>query len=197
VRNRRNADRRLYARAASAGGVLALGLALGLWTKATRRPVDCVAILAAVAASLIIIVNAVFLQSGSHPAPFFANPQPRSATGESRSRVAESTPPTHSADATRAPQPPPYPPPLAGEGREGVRRNDPIAELIGPSSRIMAVQRALSDYGYGQIKQSGILDAATSAVIEKFEREHKLPVTGQVSDRLVSDLAAMIGHSLQ
>jgi hypothetical protein len=193
VRKRRYDDSRLAARAARAAG----SLGLRIWAKAACRPVDSFAILGAVAASLIIVVNAVFLQSGSHPAPFFANPQPRSATGESRSRVAESTPPTHSADATRAPQPPPYPPPLAGEGREGVRRNDPIAELIGPSSRIMAVQRALSDYGYGQIKQSGILDAATSAVIEKFEREHKLPVTGQVSDRLVSDLAAMIGHSLQ
>ncbi len=58
------------------------------------------------------------------------------------------------------------------------RRNDPIADLIGPSPRITAVQRALSDYGYGQIKPSGILDNATIAAIEKFEREHKLPVTG-------------------
>ena len=42
----------------------------------------------------------------------------------------------------------------------------------------------LSEFGYGQIKPSGILDEATSAAIEKFEREHKLPVTGRLSDRL-------------
>lgn len=178
MRKRRNDDPRLAARAARAAG----SLGLRIWAKAARRPVDSFAILGTVAASLVIIVNAVFLQSGSHPAPFFANPPPpAAATGESRPKFAEPTLPAHSAAATRAPQ----------------RRNDPIAELIGPSSRIMAVQRALSDYGYGQIKPSGILDAATSAAIEKFEREHKLRVTGRLSDRLVSDLAAMIGRPLE
>jgi len=193
VRKRRNDDSRLVARAARAAG----SLGLRIWAKAARRPVDSFAILGAAAASLVIIVNAVFLQSGSHPAPFFANPLPPPATAESRPKVAGPTPPVHSADATRAPQPPPYPPPLAGEGREGVRRTDSIAELIGPSSRIMAVQRALSDYGYGQMRPSGILDEATSAAIEKFEREHKLPVTGRISDRLVSGLTAMVGHPLE
>jgi len=38
-----------------------------IWSKAARRPVDTFAILAACAASVVIIVNAVFLQSGSHP----------------------------------------------------------------------------------------------------------------------------------
>ncbi len=88
-------------------------------------------------------------------------------------------------------RPPIAPQPVA------VRRNDPIADLIGPSPRIAAVQRALSEYGYGQIKPTGVLDDATSAAIEKFEREHKLPVTGRVSDRLVSELAAMVGHPLE
>jgi len=77
------------------------------------------------------------------------------------------------------------------------RRNDPIADLIGPSPRIQVVQRVLSDYGYGQIKPSGMLDDATSEAIEKFEREHKLPVTGRVSDRLVAELTAMVGHPIQ
>ena len=77
------------------------------------------------------------------------------------------------------------------------RRNDPIADLIGPSPHIAAVQRALSEYGYGQLKLSGVLDDATSTAIEKFEREHKLPVTGRVSDRLVSDLGAMVGRPLE
>jgi Putative peptidoglycan binding domain len=205
VRKRRNDDPRLVARAARAAG----SLGFWIWAKAARRPVDSFAILGTIAASLVIIVNAVFLQSGSHPAPFFANPPPPPATGERRPKVAEPMPPAHSAAAMRAP-PLPFFPPLAGEGksksppplaredREGARRrNDAIAELIGSSSRIMAVQRALSDYGYGQIKPSGIVDEATRAAIEKFEREHKLRVTGRLSDRLVSDLAAMIGHPLE
>lgn len=61
----------------------------------------------------------------------------------------------------------------------------------------MAVQRALTDYGYGQIDPTGILDAPTTAAIEKFERAHNMPVTGRVSDRLVNELAAMIGHPLE
>ena len=79
-----------------------------------------------------------------------------------------------------------------------VRRNDPIADLIGPSPRIAAVQRALSDYGYGQIKPSGILDDATSAAIEKFERERKMPVTGRgLRSPGAANLSAMVGHPLQ
>jgi Putative peptidoglycan binding domain len=181
VRNRRSAHRPFYARAAGAGG----SLAFGLWSKATRRPVDSFAVLGAVAASLIIIVNAVFLQSGSHPAPFFANPKPPQVAGNIPAKAAEPSVLARPAAATIVPQP------------VAVRRNDPIADLIGPSARIAAVQRALSEYGYGQIKPSGVLDDATNNAIEKFEREHKLPITGRVSDRLVGELAAMIGHPLE
>ncbi len=74
---------------------------------------------------------------------------------------------------------------------------DPIARLIAPSKRVTAVQRALADFGYGQIKPSGQFDPATKAAIEKFERERKLPIDGQISDRLVRDLAAMTGRPLE
>ncbi len=76
-------------------------------------------------------------------------------------------------------------------------RRDPIAELIAPSPRVLAVQRALADFGYGQIKPTGNFDAATRVAIEKFERDRKLPVTGQISDRFVRDLSAMTGRPLE
>ena len=155
-----------------------------MWSKATRRPVDSFAVLGAIAASLVIIVNAVFLQSGSHPAPFFANPKPSQVVGNDPPKHPEPTIAAPPATASVASQP------------VAARRDDPIADLIGPSPRIAAVQRALSGYGYGQIKPSGILDEPTSAAIERFEREHKLPVTGRVSDRLVGELAAMVGQPL-
>ncbi|MCC8942123.1 peptidoglycan-binding protein, partial [Bradyrhizobium sp. Arg68] len=63
--------------------------------------------------------------------------------------------------------------------------------------RIAAVQRALTQYGYGQLKPSGTIGADTQTAIAKFERARKLPVTGQMSDRLVHELAAMIGHSIE
>jgi peptidoglycan hydrolase-like protein with peptidoglycan-binding domain len=74
---------------------------------------------------------------------------------------------------------------------------DAIAKLIAPSKRVTAVQRALADFGYGQIKPTGIADPETRAAVEKFERDHRLPVTGQISDRLVRDLAAMTGRPLE
>jgi peptidoglycan hydrolase-like protein with peptidoglycan-binding domain len=76
-------------------------------------------------------------------------------------------------------------------------RNDPIAELISPTKRVLAVQRALADFGYGQIKPSGNFDADTRAAIEKFERDRRLPVTGEISDRFVRELAAMTGRPLE
>ena len=76
-------------------------------------------------------------------------------------------------------------------------RNDPIAELIAPSKRVLAIQRALADFGYGQIKPTGVYDPDTRAAIEKFERDHRLPVTGQISDRFVRELAAMTGRPLE
>jgi peptidoglycan hydrolase-like protein with peptidoglycan-binding domain len=77
------------------------------------------------------------------------------------------------------------------------RQNDPIAALLAPSKRVLAVQRALADYGYGQMVPTGLFDPATKAAIERFERERKLPVTGQVSDRLVRELAATTGRPLE
>ena len=60
----------------------------------------------------------------------------------------------------------------------------------------MSIQRALADFGYGQIKVTGVVNPETEAAIEKFERERKLPVTGQISDRLARELAAMTGRPL-
>src|SRR5499427_2224999 len=76
-------------------------------------------------------------------------------------------------------------------------RSDSVIERPAASKRVIALQRALAEYGYGQIKPSGIVDADTQAAIEKFERERKLPITGQASDRVVRELAAMTGRPLE
>ncbi|WP_027583552.1 peptidoglycan-binding domain-containing protein [Bradyrhizobium sp. Ai1a-2] len=65
------------------------------------------------------------------------------------------------------------------------------------SKRIAAVQRALTEYGYGQLKPTGTIGSETQAAIAKFERDRKLPVTGQMSDRVVRELSAMIGRSIE
>jgi hypothetical protein len=196
VRKRRNDNRGLAARAAG----IAASLAWLIWAKAARRPVDSFALLAAAAGSLIIIVNAVFLQSRSLPAPFFVNSlSAQAASHAPPPRLESSLLSRPSPSPSRAPSPSSATTIGAVDTADAVsdRRNDPIAELIGRTSRIMAVQRALTDYGYGQIKPTGVIDRPTSAAIERFEREHNMPVTGKVSDRLVNELAVLIGHPLQ
>ena len=76
-------------------------------------------------------------------------------------------------------------------------QSDPIAHLLAPSKKVRAIQRALSDFGYGQIKPTGIYDADTRAAIEKFERDRKMPVTGRISDALMRELATMTGMPLE
>jgi hypothetical protein len=179
-------------RAAGAGGALLFGM----WDRAAQRPMDFAAILAAAVMSTIVVVNAVFLQTGSRSAPYFTPPvsaagSPATSPGPSQI-TGTAAPKPEQIVATR--------PVANGIAAQPVsaRRDDPIADLIAPqpSPRIMAVQRALSEYGYGQIKPSGVVDGPTSSAIQKFEHEHKMLVTGRVSDRLVSELTSLVGHPL-
>ena len=73
----------------------------------------------------------------------------------------------------------------------------PAPILSTAARRVAAVQRALTEYGYGQLKPTGTIGPDTQAAIQKFERERRLPVTGQMSDRLVRELAAVIGHPIE
>ena len=82
---------------------------------------------------------------------------------------------------------PPAPIPTASHGD---------AVQITGSRRVAAVQRVLTEYGYGQLKATGTIGSDTQGAIQKFEREHKMPPTGQVSDRLVRELIAMVGHPI-
>ena len=88
-------------------------------------------------------------------------------------------------------------PSSAAAARPMPGRAEAAVERPAPSKRIIALQRALAEYGYGQIRPSGIIDAETQTAIEKFERERRLPITGQASDRVVRELAAMTGRPLE
>lgn len=154
-----------------------------------RNPRESVAIAVAAGATVWILVNALFMQAGPHPAPLFST----------RQGAAILPPPPAASAATPAGAmrlPPPLPAALTqANGAAAPSRNDPIAALIAPSRQLMAVQRALSDFGYGQIQPDGLFGPETKDAIVRFERQHKLPVTGQVSDRLLKALATMTGVS--
>jgi hypothetical protein len=186
-----------------------------------HSPKDLIAGAIAFAAVSAIVANATFMQAGHHPSPMFgttapvaaANPLPRprpvEATlkpadvklaemrpAEARPTEAKPAPPVSViAKTTAAPVAhataarPPAPIPVSS-------RSDPVGDLIIASRRVAAVQRALTDYGYGQLKPTGTVGSDTLAAIQKFERDRKLPITGQMSDRLVRELNAATGRSI-
>ncbi|HWM80529.1 MAG TPA: peptidoglycan-binding domain-containing protein [Pseudolabrys sp.] len=265
-----------------------------------QYPRQTVATFMAVSAAIIIIVNALFLQPGQHPAPIFAlerQPAPVAALDPAppRPRVVEAAPPAispaPSVPAASVPAPVAKPAPVAApsprnrgdiitdiqrelarkgfydaavDGIWGSRtdmairdfaqaaglrfapeasedvlnliaaspvtksasprattgarettggaRHDPIAEMLTPpreipmpaaatpaqpnTRRILAVQRALSEFGYGQIRLTGTMGPETQAGIERFERSRRIPVTGQLSDRLLRELAVVTGQTI-
>jgi hypothetical protein len=96
------------------------------------------------------------------------------------------------APASNAPRPPVAIPVAAAPAK-----GEAVANANMSSQRVAAVQRALTDYGYGQLKATGSVGADTQAAIQKFERERKLPLTGQVSERLVRELGLATGRSFE
>jgi hypothetical protein len=178
-------------------------------------PKDVLAGALALVAVVAIITNALFMQAGRHPAPMFgtittlpavasvaAGPLPRPRPVEADTLLSEAKPAdpkaadplTNLVKTTSTVQAPtaniPRPPMTVPVSS----RVDSVAVLGTASHRVAAVQRALTEYGYGQLKPTGVAGSDTQAAIQKFEKARKLPVTGQVSDRLVRELASIIGH---
>jgi hypothetical protein len=203
-----------------------------------HSPKDMVAGALAFTAVSAIIANALFLQSGPHPAPMFgsvvtlpatavapASPLPRPRPVEADAAIPEPKPVESKAAEPRTPDPRAAEPRAADPKAADLKTTDPMTNLVKATSaapvvpsaiprppasipagsdivaatgshRVAAVQRALTEYGYGQLKPTGTVGTDTQAAIQKFERARKLPVTGQVSERLVRELTAVIGHPI-
>jgi peptidoglycan hydrolase-like protein with peptidoglycan-binding domain len=216
---------------------------------ARQRPKDALVAAVAVAATLTVLINALFMQTGPHPAPIFANRPPAHAVpvpaeslllprgkpvepatvSRPRSEVIVQIqrelarrgfydgapdgiygPATDSAirDFEEAAGLRPSAEPndvllatlsrsqIKAQPRPAAQRPDPIAELLAPSRRVIAVQRALTDFGYGQIKANGVEGPETQAAIRRFEQERRLPATGKITERLTRELTAMTGRPI-
>jgi hypothetical protein len=159
-----------------------------------RSPRDAVGLFVALLAAGVILVNALYMQPGPHPAPIFSvKPRPVAEPVAVMPRARPDTAPKVEPLPRIAPKAEPVPMPTPRVAAP----KDPIAELIAPAPRVIAVQRALNDYGYGPVKATGVYGPETVAAIEKFERDRKLPVTGQISPRLMRELAALTGKPLE
>jgi peptidoglycan hydrolase-like protein with peptidoglycan-binding domain len=52
------------------------------------------------------------------------------------------------------------------------------------------VQNALAVAAYGPLSTDGVIGPETRDAIKRFQRDHNLPVTGEISDSLVIELRA-------
>ena len=188
-----------------------------------HSPKDMIAGVLAFAAVSAIIANALFLQAGRHPSPMFGSvvaippagstpasllPRPRPVEAVTRAADASPSEPKpaepKAADAmanlvksTGAPAAPPSNMTRPPAAIPASPHSETTANPAAASRRVAAVQRALTEYGYGQLKPTGIIGSDTQAAIQKFERERKMPATGQVSDRLVHELTTVIGRPIE
>jgi Putative peptidoglycan binding domain len=168
--------------------VLCGNLARGLVPMLGWKARDALGVVVGALLTITVLVNVLFMQSGLHPAPMFKGAllQTKSTTATHSTSAAVPRPRPSEPAALPAPSKPTAP----SVARNGVERS--VA-----SNRVIALQRALAEYGYGQINATGIIDADTRTAIEKFERERKLPITGQATDRVVRELAAVTGRALE
>ena len=65
------------------------------------------------------------------------------------------------------------------------------SEMPQPDGTVAAVQEALARSAYGPLTVDGVAGEATRQAIMKFQKDHHLPVTGEISDTLVVELRAI------
>jgi len=143
-----------------------------------------------------IAVNALVLQSKRHPAPFFARSPARISPASSNSVP---VPPGAPPDAGREASPPalasPQPPARPPAAETAARATDEIGNWLrgeapaDDSHLVLAAQNALVKLGYA-VKADGNEGAATHQALRDFERAHGLPLTTDITPRLVKQLEA-------
>ncbi|GLK79675.1 hypothetical protein GCM10008174_14160 [Methylopila turkensis] len=220
------------------------GLAGRVFAVARRRPVDTLAALVAAAGVATILVNALALQQGRHPAALQreapaqhgartdAAPAPQrselvaqiqeallargyydgavdgvfgaktsaaisafeqasgtAVTGVASDRVLAALLVAPANAARVAPLPPRAEPPAP--------KPQPATTGSISAPKLMAVQRALARLGYGPVAIDGKMGAATRAALLSFERDRKLPQTGEPGPQVLRELKAVSGMALE
>ena len=172
----------------------------------------------------VIVVNALFLQDRKHAAPLLRAPDPVDASPAVVAPAAP-TPAPRPVTAVPSAAPPAAPAPTRSSGRDVIAdeinrvattsaperkparpapakssddRHDPIASLLGatqePNANVLAAQKALVRLGY-VLRPNGVIGASTRQAIESYERDNKLPVRGELTQKLSRELVAKAGST--
>jgi peptidoglycan hydrolase-like protein with peptidoglycan-binding domain len=214
---------------------------IGLFALARLKRPRAIAGMAFLAVGAGIFANALFLQVGPHPAPFFftreleraqpgqpdelvrgvqdallqlgyysgpldglAGPETQLAIKAFReqsgvegteevslellSEIRSSRRPDLSPVATRVESP-------VEQSRQATQitaePGAPAQEPPKPDGGVAAVQEALARSAYGPLIVDGVAGQETREAIMRFQKDHNLPVTGEVSDSLVVELRAI------
>jgi hypothetical protein len=150
-----------------------------------------------------IVVNALILQRERHPAPFFVEKKPISPV--STKPAGEHTAPTTVPDSATIARASPTVRPSESINRldpsSASRPMDPIADMIHSEAnkdlqRLMATaQSDLSKLGYS-IRAGASSGSDTIAALHDFEKAHGLPISNEVTARLVKLLTAAVNSSV-
>jgi hypothetical protein len=185
-------------------------------TPFVRRPVESIA--CAVAAALLtgILLNALAFQNARHPSPLFGTPIAIAPQADAPKPVPRplsiNAAPLPIAPAT---QPVPIPTRPIGTPRDAETAPAKAADAIGdmlraapdaaasassPSAieaaRILLVQKGLVKLGYA-VRADGVMGSTTRQAIEKFERERGWPARGELTPRVLREISARSGLSLE
>jgi hypothetical protein len=143
-----------------------------------------------------IAVNALVLQRERHPAPFF-RPAPLADSAAAPAPAAPLPPQLASADreppAAALPRASPPVRPADTADNSPSRAADPITDLLREEARsnvarlTLAAQTALVRLGYS-VKPDGNEGVTTQQALHDFERMHGLPLSTEITPRLVKQL---------
>lgn len=167
-----------------------------------------------------ITANALFMQTGHHPAPLFVPPETNSNEQNGRA-ITPPLPPTRPAEKmgdnepaankpitkpniASAPQAQPATlapaPKNNSKDDQGVTSKDPIGQFLTQQdepneARVKASQRALIKLGY-VVRDNGVFGPATKNAIEAYQKHNGLAVTGTLTHALTQELSRQSGIAI-
>lgn len=195
-------------------GSSALQAVQGALRVAARRPGAIAGGALLLAAASAVSLNALSYQTARHPAPLFGG-KPRPEAGSPRQVDATASlatnpplpptrpqPPVAAAPPVVAPAAPAGAPPLRVAAKPNrdpigdmIRGGDAVASAAKPEAQklVASAQRALAKLGYGPLKPDGVMGTGTRQAIERFERDRRLPASGELGARTLRELSAQAG----